>query len=120
MKKTEGKSFTIDAKGKSLGRVATEAAKILLGKDTASFEKHIPSANFVKIVNGAGLSVRPLKKTTKMYKRYSGYPGGLTEESFEHLSKRKGYKAVIENAVYGMLPRTRHRDNLMKQLKVEE
>lgn len=116
----ENKAYTIDAKGKSLGRVASQAAKILMGKNLPTFVRHKDAGNKVQILNASKLKVSPKKMKNKIYVRYSGYPGGLTEEVFEKLVARKGYAEVFRLAVYGMLPGNRLRKGRMMNLEVSE
>src|SRR3989344_2834018 len=97
--------YTIDATGKSLGRIASEAAKALMGKTSADYTPHILSKVHVKIVNAGKLSMREKKRTSKTYQTYSGYPSGQRKESFSMLSKRRGSGEPIRRAVRRMLPR---------------
>ena len=112
--------YAIDAKGKKLGRVAAEAASVLLGKKSPHFVKHKIIAPKVEISNASKLSITAAKLDTKVYLRYSGYPGGLKSESGEHLSKRKGFGALLENAIYGMLPKNKLRKGRMRLLTITE
>ena len=111
---------TIDAKGKKIGRIATEAAVILMGKDSPAFAKNTVAPAKVKIVNASLASISEDRMKNKTYKRYSGYPGGLKEETLEHVAKRKGYGELFKNAVYGMIPRNKLRAKIMKNLTVNE
>ena len=110
----------IDAKGKSLGRVASEAAKALLGKNSPIFERHKLSGESVSIIHASKTKVDPKKLKGKIYTRYSGYPGGLKRESLEALSTRRGWKEIFRMAVYGMLPNNKLRAPMMKNLKITE
>jgi large subunit ribosomal protein L13 len=112
-------NYTIDATGKRLGRLATEAAAVLQGKNNPNYEKHVMSDVVVTITNAAKLSLGDAQME-RGYKRYSGYPGGLTIEKGSLLKERKGVKALIEHAVSGMLPKNTHRSRLMKQLVITE
>lgn len=111
--------YTIDAKGKSIGRVASEVAHVLMGKHTPSFEKHLVAEVSVKIVNGGLLTISLKKASQKLYTRYSGYPGGLKKETLARVMGKKGYKEVLRKAVYGMLPGNRLRAKRMKNLIIE-
>ena len=111
---------TIDATGKKIGRVATEAAVFLMGKNKVSFRRNIVSGEKVSIINAGKLSISEKKKDGKIYKRYSGYPGGLKEENMAALIARKGYGEVFRLAVYGMLPSNKLRPIIMKNLKIVE
>jgi len=108
---------TIDASGKVLGKVATEAARLLMGKHKPIFTRHLDSGDFVVITNAEKIRVTGNKSQQKLYYRHSGYPGGLKSVSLEKLSQTKPTR-VIEYAVKGMLPKNRLRDGMMKRLKV--
>ena len=112
--------FTIDAAGKSLGRVASEAAKALMGKTAPDYTPNKRSDVKVTITNASKLHMREQKRVHKMYQSYSGYPGGLRRESFENISKRKGYAAPLRHAIQGMLPRNTFRVLRMKNLTISE
>ena len=111
---------TLDAKGKKLGRIASEAAKILLGKDRPDFAKNKVAPIKIKIVNASGLAITEKKKREKTYSRYSGYPGGLRHESLEKLIAKKGNKAALWEAIYGMLPANKLRTPRLKNLIITE
>lgn len=113
-------THTIDATGKTLGRTASMVAKLLMGKDSASFEKNEVSGNKVHLINVSKATIDPRKLTTKFYERYSGYPGGLTKERMDMLVARKGYSEIFMLAVYGMLPGNKLRATLMKNLTISE
>jgi large subunit ribosomal protein L13 len=112
--------YTIDAQGKSMGRVATEAASILMGKNTTSFARNVAPDITVRIVNASKAAISDKKKGEKTYTRYSGYPGGLKSETLAHLLGRKGYAEAFRKAVKGMLPKNRLQPIMMKRLSVEE
>jgi large subunit ribosomal protein L13 len=113
-------NYKIDAKGKALGRVASEAAKALMGKTMADYVPHIMSDVQVTITNASKLKVRETKRLSQTYKSYSGYPGGQRVETFSSLSKRKGYGATIRKAVERMLPRNTMRTARLKNLIISE
>lgn len=110
-------THTIDAQDKKLGRIASQAAHILQGKDTPGFARHEMADVTVRIVNASGLDLAD--RLDREYKRYSGYPGGLTRESASHLIDRKGVAEIVRHAVSGMLPKNTHRSRLLKQLIIE-
>ena len=110
---------TIDAKGKSLGRVASEAAHVLMGKNNPDFEKHVVADVTVKIMNSETLNISPKKASTKIYTHYTGYPGGLRKQTLEEVREKKGVEEVIRKAVYGMLPGNKLRAKMMKHLIIE-
>lgn len=111
--------ITIDARDKTLGRVASAAAKALLGKHSASFAKNVVAQDGVKIVNASRIAVTGNKKNDKEYVRYSGYPGGQKIENYAMLTARKGEKEAIRKAVLGMLPKNKLQKQRMKMLTIE-
>lgn len=111
------KWWVLDAKGMPLGRLASEAAQLLRGKHKATFTPHVDTGDFVVIVNAGQVAVTGRKQDAKMYYEYSGYPGGMREESFRHLSARKP-GAPIHKAVKGMLPKNKLGREIIKKLKI--
>jgi len=111
---------TIDAQNKTIGRVATEAAKFLMGKDAPSFERHIAPETKVHIINAAQAKIHQKKLEQKIYKSYSGHPGGLKERSMQEVLDKKGYGELFRKAVHGMLPANRLRKPMMKNLIITE
>lgn len=111
---------TIDAQDKSLGRVASAAAKILIGKHSADFAKNKVADVEVKIVNAGKIRVSGNKVKAKEYIRYSGYPGGQKIENFEQLTARRGKAEAIRRAVLGMLPKNKLQTPRIKRLIIEE
>ncbi len=120
MTTTEQKTHAIDAAGKSLGRVASEAAKALMGKTSASYTPHIFSNVKVTITNASKIAMREKKRLAKTYTRYSGYPGGLKRETFSSLSSRSGTGAALRIAVRRMMPRNTMLVARMKNLSIKE
>lgn len=110
---------TIDAAGKRLGKVATEAATVLMGKNSPEFTKNNVAAVTVQILNASKLDV-PEKKREEIYQSYSGYPGGRRVETLEHLGGRLGYSEVVRRTVKGMLPKNKLQALMMKNLEVTE
>lgn len=117
---TTKKTYSIDAAGKTLGRVASEAAKALMGKTSADYTPHIRSDVKVSIVNIGKLYMREKKRTQKQYVSYSGYPGGLRKESLAHLNVRLGKGEAVRRAVRRMLPRNTMHTARMKNLVITE
>lgn len=108
---------TIDAEGRVLGKVATEAAELLMGKRKPVFSRHIDTGDRVVVVNAARVRVTGKKLLQKEYHRHSGYPGGFKTVTLgEMLDARP--EAVIEHAVRGMLPQNRLGDSMIKKLTV--
>ena len=114
------KDYTIDAKGKKLGRVASEAARYLMGKDRVTFSKNVKPDVSVTIVNASGLSITEKKRSQMQYPRFSGYQGGLRFEKLGALVIRKGYREALKEAVKGMIPRNKLRPDMMKRLHITE
>jgi large subunit ribosomal protein L13 len=107
----------IDAKGVPLGRLASEAAKLLMGKHKPTYEPHLPMGDFVIVVNAKEIGLTGNKATEKVYYRHSGYPGGLRERTFEE-QLAKDPRRVVEKAVKGMLPSSTLGRELFRHLKV--
>ncbi|KKU27187.1 MAG: 50S ribosomal protein L13 [Candidatus Magasanikbacteria bacterium GW2011_GWA2_46_17] len=110
--------YTIDATGKSLGRVASLAAKTLMGKTEPSYTPHIPSQVKVTVSNVSKLVVTERKDLGKKYTTYSGYPGGLKTEALGKLRVRKGHAEPLRRAIQRMLPRNTMLVGRMKNLKI--
>jgi len=118
---TENKKreYIFDADGASLGRMASEIAMALRGKNEPDFAPNIAPDVSITVNNASKISLNN-SQLEKEYKRYSGYPGGLTHETREHLIERKGFRDVFENAVRGMLPNNKLRAVMMKNLIINE
>ncbi len=114
------KTTTIDAKGKTLGRVASVVAKALMGKDAATFERHNITGGAVVVTNASQIKIDPRKMEGIQYAQYSGYPGGLRYESLADVIEKKGIEEALRRAVYGMLPGNKLRPKIMKNLTVNE
>jgi large subunit ribosomal protein L13 len=117
MEKTE---FTIDAKGKRLGKIATEVASLLLGKNRTDSEKHIATPVTVTVVNARLLDISEKKSSQETYQTYSGYPGGQKIETLGALSRRRGYGEALRRSIGGMLPKNKLHKVRMKNLIVTE
>ena len=113
----ERRWHVIDATDKVLGKLATEAARLLMGKDKAMFSRHLDTGDYVVIVNAEKIRVSGNKLEQKLYYRHSGYPGGFKSIPLEEMLQRKP-TWVIEHAVKGMLPKNRLGNSMMKKLKV--
>ena len=111
--------YTIDAQGKKLGRVATEVATILMGKNTPDFAKNKVAEVTVTVINSDKLDIPLKKETQKIYTRYSGYPGGLKKETLSEVLSKKGTSEVLRRAVYGMLPKNRLQAQRIKRLTIK-
>ncbi len=113
-------THTVDAKGKTLGRTASAVAKLLMGKDKATFERNKVTGDKVHLINVSQAKISRVKLDVKTYARYSGYPGGLTQEKMSNLAARKGYGELFKLAIYGMLPANKLRPVVMKNLTISE
>lgn len=116
---TEKQTHTIDVSGKRLGRVASQIAHVLLGKDRTDFAKNVVANVEVNVENVDALDISEKKRTTKIYDRYSGFHGGRKEETLEELIAKKGVSEALKKAVYNMLPANRLRKNRMKNLIIK-
>ncbi len=112
--------YTIDATEKKLGRVASEAAILLMGKNSADFQKNTVASVKVNVTNTSKLDIDPKKLDNKEYKRYSGYPGGLKIRKMKQVIDKKGFSEILEKAIYGMLPANKLRAVIMKNLAITE
>jgi large subunit ribosomal protein L13 len=107
----------IDANGQVLGRVATAAARLLQGKHKAIYTPFIDTGDHVVIVNAGTVKLTGRKEDQKLYRRHSGYEGGLREERAVDVRKRQPVR-LVEEAVRGMLPKTKMGDAMYRKLKV--
>lgn len=107
----------IDAKDKVLGRLASDVAKILMGKNKQIFVPYLDTGDFVVITNASQIKISGKKSQTKRYIKHSGYPGGLRVEVFDKMMKRRP-EYILEHAVLGMLPRNKLGKKMIKKLKV--
>jgi large subunit ribosomal protein L13 len=107
----------VDADGAVLGRLASEVATLLRGKHKPTWAPHIDTGDHVIVINASKLAITPRKLTDKRYYRHSGYPGGLREESLEHLLARSPER-VVRLAVKGMLPKGPLGRQMLKKLRV--
>jgi large subunit ribosomal protein L13 len=110
--------YTINAQGMRIGRVASEAATALRGKDRPDFKANIVPSVLVHIINVDKIAIHERKLKGKLYTRYTGYPGGLRKETAEEVIQKKGYEEVLKRAVYGMLPANKLRKEMLKNLKI--
>ena len=113
----ERKWWLIDAEGATLGRLATQVAMILRGKNKPQYTPNTDTGDFVVIVNADKVKLTGLKADKKTYWRYSGYLGGLRFESFKD-AMEKHPERVVEHAVRGMMPKNRLGRQQLKKLKV--
>jgi large subunit ribosomal protein L13 len=113
----ERKWYVVDAEGKHLGRLATEIVRVLRGKNKPQYTPHVDVGDFVVVVNADRVAVTGRKAEQRVYRRHSGYPGGMKEISYEQMLARKPTE-VLRKAVYGMMPKTRLARKQFKKLKI--
>ena len=107
----------IDAKDKTLGRIGTQIATLLMGKGKPYFVRNLDCGDFVVVLNAKDVKVTGKKETQKTYYRHSGYPGGFKSETLKELRSRKP-KEIITHAVKGMLPDNRLKARMLARLFV--
>jgi large subunit ribosomal protein L13 len=109
--------LVVDADGRTLGRLATQIADALRGKNKPEYTPHCDTGDFVVVVNAEKIAVTGNKRTDKRYYRHSGYPGGLKVRTFEEQLARRP-EEIIRRAVRGMMPRNRLARKQLTKLKV--
>ncbi len=112
--------YTIDATGRVPGRIATEVAVLLMGKNRTDFARNTIPDVAVEVVSTKAMVLDQKKLKNKRYARHSLYPGGLTLETMQHVVEKKGAKEVLRRAVYGMLPKNKLRPRMMKNLTIKD
>ena len=117
---TKNEIKTIDASGKTLGRVASEIAMSLMGKTSVKFQRHIYCGFPVKVTNASKIRITAKKLDEIYHTRYSGHRGGLRILKGTETSEKKGMKELVKLAVYQMLPGNKLRREMMKNLKIED
>jgi large subunit ribosomal protein L13 len=113
----ERKWYVIDAEGRNLGRMASEVASILRGKKKPTSTPYVDCGDYVIVINAEKVAVTGKKRHDKIYKRHTGYPGGLRECTFEELMEKHPTEAV-RHAVKGMMPKGKLGRQMFKKLKV--
>jgi large subunit ribosomal protein L13 len=116
-KRADTRWHVIDANGQVLGRVATVTVRLLQGKHKATYTPFIDTGDHVVIINAASVKLTGRKEQQKVYRRHSGYEGGLREERAVDVRKRQPVR-LMEEAVRGMLPKTKMGDAMYRKLKV--
>ena len=111
------KWYVVDASGKTLGRLATKAADLLSGKLNPQYVPYIDMGDHVIVINAEKVRLTGLKSQQKLYRRYTGFPGGLREESFVKLLARRP-EAIVEQSIKGMLPKSKMGRQMATKLKV--
>ena len=117
LKNLERRWHVIDANGLVLGRVATRAARLLMGKHRPTYTTFLDTGDHVVVVNASRVKLTGRKEEQKIYRRHSGYEGGLREERAKDVRARRPVR-LVEEAVRGMLPKTTLGDAMYRKLKV--
>jgi large subunit ribosomal protein L13 len=112
-------NYTLDATNQKLGRLATEIANKLRGKDLPDYTPHHVPAHTVTIMNASKIDLADTK-LEELYITYSGYPGGIKSETRGHMIERLGFGRIFKHAVRGMLPNNRLRDGMLKRLVIND
>lgn len=116
----EKKKFTIDAEGRPLGRIASEVASILIGKNSPNFVKNLAPDVSVEIINSSKMKISEKKKDETVYREFTGFRGGLFDVKMSEIIKKKGYGELLKIAIDGMLPKNKLRKQMIKNLIVKE
>ncbi|HZR30870.1 MAG TPA: 50S ribosomal protein L13 [Terriglobales bacterium] len=111
------KWYVVDASGQTLGRLATRVASILAGKNNPRYTPFIDTGDAVVVINASKVRLTGMKAEKKVYHRYTGYPGGMRNEEFEKRLARRP-EAVLEDAIVGMLPKSKMGRAMASKLKV--
>ena len=111
------KWYVVDASGQTLGRLATRVARILCGKENPRYTPFLDTGDNVIVINAGKIRVTGMKTEQKVYRHYTGYPGGLREEEFRKRFDRRPER-VVQEAILGMLPKTKLGRSMGKKLKV--
>ena len=111
------KWYLVDAKDQVLGRMATQVARMIRGKNKPTFTPNMDTGDFVVVINADKIKLTGKRENLKTYIRHTGYPGGQRTTSFQEMMEKKP-EFVIQNAVKGMLPKNRLGRKLIKKLKV--
>jgi large subunit ribosomal protein L13 len=116
-KDVQRKWFVIDATGQTLGRLASHAAHVLAGKHNPLYTPYLDMGDHIVVINAEKIHVTGMKAQSKLYRRYTGFPGGLREEGFTKLLARRPEK-ILEEAIKGMLPKSKLGRQMATKLKV--
>jgi large subunit ribosomal protein L13 len=111
------KWFVVDASGQTLGRLASRVARILSGKENPNYTPFLDTGDHVIVINADKVRVTGLRAEQKVYRHYTGYPGGLRQEEFWQRFERRP-ELVVQEAILGMLPKTKLGRSMGKKLKV--
>lgn len=109
--------YVVDASGQALGRVASQVARILMGKENPRYTPFLDTGDHVVVINAEKVKITGMKAEQKVYQRYTGYPGGLRTEEYKKRLTRKPER-IMEDAVKRMLPKTKLGTHMLSKLKV--
>jgi large subunit ribosomal protein L13 len=107
----------IDGEGVVLGKLATKAAMLLMGKTKPSYTPFLDTGDHVVVINAEKIRLTGRKEENKVYRHFTGYPGGLVEKSFKRVRAEKPTR-IVEDAIFGMLPKTKLGKQMIRKLKV--
>lgn len=113
----ERKWYVVDAKGKTLGRLATEISTILMGKHKPTYTPHVDTGDFVIVLNAGEVKLTGKKAEQKMFRWHTGYMGGLKERTYGEMLEQSPVK-LVRRSIEGMLPKTKLGNKMAKKLKV--
>ena len=111
------KWYVVDADGQTLGRLATRVASILAGKESARYTPFLDTGDHVVVINAEKVRLTGMKTESKVYRHYTGFPGGLRSEEFKKRFARRP-EAVVHDAIQGMLPKSKLGRAMVKKLKI--
>lgn len=109
----------VDAKGKALGRIATEIAQLLIGKNKSYYVPNLDCGDHVVVINADKVEISGNKEKNKKYTNFSGYPGGLRVRTYEEV-KKQGVEEIVRHAVAGMLPKNKLRSDRMTRIYISK
>jgi len=113
----ERKWYVVDAEGQTLGRLSSEIAKVLMGKHKPIYTPHLDTGDYIIVINAEKIAVTGKKLDQKLYRRHTGYPGGLKETNLKTMLDKKP-EEVLKHSVKGMLPKKALGAKMLKKLKV--
>ena len=113
----ERKWSVVDAKGKNLGRLATQIARVISGRNRVDYTPHVDNGAYVIVLNSGAVAVTGTKEMTKLYRTHSQFMGGLKETSLAKMRETHPTR-ILQHAISGMLPKNRLHDGMLDRLKL--
>ncbi len=113
-------NHVLDASGKKVGRIASAAAKLLMGKQTTTYTRNRSANISVEIVNAGKADISPRKEAEELKASFSGYPSGIKTPTVGYIKEKKGARELFRRAVAGMLPKNKLQKDMLKHLKISE